>query len=1039
MDACGLAACLLAAAIVTCAQPGPRGVDPEAWSLRNGYFDVQGQACTITHLAFDAAGKGRFGGNLVHRVAFQGLRADEDAHAEVRGERVVVSGCSAREPLGLANEKADRPDMLVAGHTLGQSFRVDAGSFTEVSVRLPTWGTAGSAATITLRRGGLDGEVVASRRAENVGDNSWQSLTFPEQPAGDYYVGISDPQGTIGWWSHTQDVFPKGEAYADGVAHAGEDRTIRVTGERKLGEATFEARLAGSRLTLSLDLKAAQPGPPRTFPLHWVLPWTRDGYDVSKDAVPFSRFFTDTQRYMPIEQLKRSDIGMHLTLDGQQWIEAEGTDTYDLRFGAERLWLDADTAPEELTLRFRTPAETQETGAQRTEFAITVLPRRDSVPEDWPSFATPDPDLTRDLNRFLWERAFSYPGAPGPAPWLEWTALIRFWHSGPSFEGAAGQLPGVVIDDEGYVYTWGDARGWPFPDPKTYDTRHFDTNARFVLACRRYLGWTHDIDFARSQAERIRRAMNYQLTTLKGEDGLIVCASKDVTGKHRGVGDNYWDILPFGHLDAYANVLFYASLNAMAEVEEFINEAGGTETASPRRSPDEYRRLAALTKEAYNQAFWDDDKGRYIGCIDIDGERHDYGFTFVNVEAMAYGLASEEQAARIYHWMETEPTSTGKADTYSAYVFAPRANTIHNPMWDPETGKSKEPGPTEPWWFFGWTGTPYGNVQCQDGGAILYTSYFDLIARTRLLGPDNAWQRWSEILARYREPDRLCGGGPLYRGENPQRVNPGAVGGDIPFPESALVPMWFLYGLMGVDTTPEGLQIRPRLPEALPWLEARNVSYRGLTLNLRVTPTSARLVSKTPGYRFEWEQTFAPGEGCVFAEPPAPVKGFPERPKPQPSGTAAEWIWAPPAAQEEETVFLRRTFDLSGKPARATVDIAVDNYWTLYVNGKEVQSGEGWAEAVRVPVAALLQKGRNVIAVKARNAGGPAGALVRVMVRVAGKDTEIDSNAEWRASREASEGWATADFDDSGWQKAVSFGRPPTGPWGDVRFPKEKR
>jgi hypothetical protein len=195
------------------------------------------------------------------------------------------------------------------------------------------------------------------------------------------------------------------------------------------------------------------------------------------------------------------------------------------------------------------------------------------------------------------------------------------------------------------------------------------------------------------------------------------------------------------------------------------------------------------------------------------------------------------------------------------------------------------------------------------------------------------------------------------------------------------------------------------------------------------------LVSKTPGYRFEWERTFPRGEGCVFVEPPPPIKGFPERPKPQPSATTAEWIWAPPAAQEEETVFVRRTFDLPGKPSRATVNIAVDNYWTLYVNGKEAQSGEGWAEAARVPIAGFLQKGRNAIGVKARNAGGPAGALLRVTMKVGGKGIEIDSNAEWRASREAPEGWATAEFDDSAWERAVSFGRPPTGPWGEVKLP----
>jgi hypothetical protein len=565
-----------------------------------------------------------------------------------------------------------------------------------------------------------------------------------------------------------------------------------------------------------------------------------------------------------------------------------------------------------------------------------------------------------------------------------------------------------------------------------YDTRHFDTNARYILGCRRHVAWTHDEAFLRSQAERLRRAMSYQLTTLQGESGLIVAAGKDVTGRHQGVGNNYWDILPFGHLDAYANVVFYASLGAMAELETFIDRAGGIETAGPRRSPDEYRRLAEQTKAAYNRAFWDDGKGRYIGCVDRDGKRHDYGFTFVNLEAMAYGLAGAEQAARIYHWMEAEPTATGKADTYSAWRFAPRANTIHNPVWDPATGVSKEPGSAEPWWHFGWLGTPYGD-QCQDGGAILYTSFFDLMARTRLVGVESAWQRWTELLARWREPDHLCGGAPLLHGENPQRVNPGSVGVDLPFPESGLVPTWFVYGLMGLEADTDGLHIRPCLPKALSWLAVRNADYRGLRLDIRVTPTSARLVSRTPGYEFTWERTFPPGEGCLFAEPPPPLKGFP--PATAASGITAEWIWAPPTVQEEETVYLRRALDLDEKPERAFADLAVDNSWTLFVNGREVQSGQGWETATRVNLAACLQPGRNAIGVRARNAGGPGGALIRVTLGRADKPTVIDSGPTWRASREAPNDWASPDFDDSAWPEALSLGQPPTGPWGNVRLP----
>jgi hypothetical protein len=154
-----------------------------------------------------------------------------------------------------------------------------------------------------------------------------------------------------------------------------------------------------------------------------------------------------------------------------------------------------------------------------------------------------------------------------------------------------------------------------------------------------------------------------------------VTVSKDVQGRHRDQGNNYWDILPFGHLDAYANTAFYASLPAMAEMEAKL---GG-------KPLTDYAVLQKKAHQRYDETFWDEKKGRYIGCVDVDGKRHDYGFTFVNLEALYYGLGDAVKARRIYHWMETEPTSSGKADTYSRFRFAPRATTIHNPVWDDKT------------------------------------------------------------------------------------------------------------------------------------------------------------------------------------------------------------------------------------------------------------------------------------------------------------------------------------------------------------------
>jgi hypothetical protein len=460
------------------------------------------------------------------------------------------------------------------------------------------------------------------------------------------------------------------------------------------------------------------------------------------------------------------------------------------------------------------------------------------------------------VNHLWWERAYTYPAPAGPAAWFEAMALIRAPYAGPQREGQMSQLESYPIDPDGYVHTWGGSVGWPFPASPPYDTRHFDTNARFILACWRYYLWTGNKAFLKSQAERLQSAMRYQLVTLHGQDGLIVTASKDVTGRHKGIGDNYWDILPFGHLDAYANAAYYGSLAAMIDID-----------AALRLTPlTDYAKLQEKAHRAYDATFWDNARGRYIGCVDIDGKRHDYGFTFVNLEALFYGLGDADKARRIYHWMETEPTSSGKADTYTRWIFAPRSNTIHDPQWGPGAPAADLHDPVPPWWMFGWHGTPYGD-QCQDGGAILYLSYFDLMDRLRYFGIGNAWERFSQIMARYQLPDHLCGGAPLYLGEQPQQENPGSVGTDLPFPESGLVPAFFLYGVLGIQAEADGLHVSPRLPAELPSAGVEYLGWHGRRLRIQVNAHSVRVAGFSGAGRPETlTLPLKPGVGAVITE-----------------------------------------------------------------------------------------------------------------------------------------------------------------------------
>ncbi|WP_337177291.1 hypothetical protein [Paludisphaera sp.] len=89
---------------------------------------------------------------------------------------------------------------LEPGATLGAAFTIDA-PFGSASLRTPTWGERGSAATLTLRRGDANGEVLATRRLEHVRDNTWSTITL-EDPAGPgaYHLELSEPKGAVGVW-----------------------------------------------------------------------------------------------------------------------------------------------------------------------------------------------------------------------------------------------------------------------------------------------------------------------------------------------------------------------------------------------------------------------------------------------------------------------------------------------------------------------------------------------------------------------------------------------------------------------------------------------------------------------------------------------------------------------------------------------------------------------------------------------------------------------------------------------------------------------
>ena len=310
----------------------------------------------------------------------------------------------------------------------------------------------------------------------------------------------------------------------------------------------------------------------------------------------------------------------------------------------------------------------------------------------------------------------------------------------------------------------------------------------------------------------------------RNPDGSLVFACG------HGIGNNYWDILPFGNLDCYATIHYYDALQYAQRIEQDILDhpewqvAGGALALDPAF----LSRHAAEVKAEGNRLFWNKATGRFVACIDADGAPHDYGFTFLNFEAVAYGFATPEHAQAVMSWLNGDRTVAGDtaqgADIYH-WRFAPRATTLRNVDW----------------YFWAWSqpeSLPFGG-QVQDGGAVLGFSNQDLMARLRSLGPDNAWKRLQEILRWFQEVQAAGGYRKYYNGSREGTMQGGGTAGglglDSEFFESAMVPQVMLYGFLGFTPRADGFKLEPRLPADWPELTVDRIRFRDSILSIKAS------------------------------------------------------------------------------------------------------------------------------------------------------------------------------------------------------------
>jgi len=384
-----------------------------------------------------------------------------------------------------------------------------------------------------------------------------------------------------------------------------------------------------------------------------------------------------------------------------------------------------------------------------------------------------------------------------------------------------------------------------------YDSRHNINNTNFVSGCCNYIAWTGDTDFLKHNIDKMRRAMHYMetefdtrkrkcvFTNWVGHEGTSGVVWKDghkqiLAG--RGIGSDYWDILPFGREDALATLYYYRALNDLADLEQAI--AAHPEWNIKPGDFTDLRQFAQQIKDYAGQRFWSEKTGRFTSGIDIDGHQHDYGFTFLNLEAISYDFATRDQALSIIKWLDGQRTVTGdtsqSADIYH-WRFGPRATTRRNIDW----------------YIWAWSAPEsiaWGD-QVQDGGAVLGFTYFDQLARVKTVGPDNAWRRVHAMIDWFDEVQKSGGYQKYYsvpghgtlQGDNVA----GGLGITKEFFESVLATQVMMYGFMGFKPTIDGCEINPNLPGEWPELTITNVRLHGIVMDVKATKDAVELTGRS--------------------------------------------------------------------------------------------------------------------------------------------------------------------------------------------------
>ena len=165
-----------------------------------------------------------------------------------------------------------------------------------------------------------------------------------------------------------------------------------------------------------------------------------------------------------------------------------------------------------------------------------------------------------------------------------------------------------------------------------------DTLPSFLIAACNCANGAKDMSWARANYDKLAAWGREMFAADKDGNGLIEYPGTGNFGDRPREGkspSNWWDLINFGHEDAYANALAYRAATMFAELARKLKHSDDATFFTEK---------AARLRAAYGPAFLNPATGMLAGWKSADGQLHDYCFTFVQGVAITCGLLDDPTA-----------------------------------------------------------------------------------------------------------------------------------------------------------------------------------------------------------------------------------------------------------------------------------------------------------------------------------------------------------------------------------------------------------